>query len=40
MADYSDSLNDLLEYYNLMVSNNNLDCVFGDRWIKARISFI
>ncbi len=37
MADYSDSLNDLLEYYNLMIDNNNLDCVFGDRWIKGSV---
>ena len=37
MADNSDSLDDLLEYYNLMLDNKKLDCVFGDRWIKGSV---
>ncbi len=37
MADSSDSLDDLLEYYNLMLNNKSLDCVFGDRWIKGSV---
>ena len=37
MADSSDSLDDLLEYYNLMINDTNLDCVLGDRWIKGSV---
>ena len=37
MADSSDSLDDLLEYYNIMMNNKELDCVFGDRWIKGSV---
>ena len=32
MADRSDSVEDLMAYYNFLNSNPNFDCVFGDRW--------
>ena len=32
MADRSDSVEDLMTYYNFLISNPNFDCVFGDRW--------
>lgn len=34
MADLSDDPNDLIRFYNLMYENN-LDCVFGSRFIKG-----
>ena len=34
MADLSDSPNDLILFYNKMVKDN-LDCVFGSRFIKG-----
>ena len=37
MADMSDSPFDLLNYYNELENNNNLDCVFGDRWSSGQI---
>jgi len=37
MADNSDSLNDLKSYYDIMNSEMNLDCVFGDRWRNKSI---
>lgn len=33
MADLSDSPEDLIRFYNLMIEKN-VDCVFGDRWGK------
>jgi len=37
MADNSDSLDDLFRYYEIMINDNRLDCVFGDRWMKKSI---
>ncbi len=37
MADNSDSIEDLMKYYEIMLSNAKLDCVFGDRWIKGTV---
>ncbi len=37
MADNSDSIEDLMRYYEIMLSNAELDCVFGDRWIKGTV---
>lgn len=37
MADKSDSLIDLEKYYNIILENNEIDCVFGDRWSKGSI---
>ena len=37
MADNSDSIEDLMRYYEIMLSNSKLDCVFGDRWIKGTV---
>ena len=34
MADGSDSVKDLLLYYNLITDEPDLDCVFGSRWIN------
>lgn len=34
MADKSDSIDDLIKYYNIIKDDNDLDCVFGDRWSK------
>jgi dolichol-phosphate mannosyltransferase len=34
MADLSDSLDDLVKFYRIMVEGN-WDCVFGNRWIKG-----
>jgi len=36
MADMSDSPEDLVRFYRVMVSEN-YDCVFGSRWIKGAI---
>ena len=32
MADKSDSIDDLVKYYNIIKDDKDLDCVFGDRW--------
>tara|TARA_B110000483_G_C18145383_1_gene523216 strand:+ start:331 stop:1068 length:738 start_codon:yes stop_codon:yes gene_type:complete len=32
MADSSDSVDDLIRYYEVIKADNKLDCVFGDRW--------
>ena len=37
MADLSDSIDDLLNYYNIILNNNELDCVFGDRWSENSV---
>ncbi len=37
MADNSDSLDDLKKYYDIMISEKDLDCVFGDRWSNKSI---
>jgi dolichol-phosphate mannosyltransferase len=37
MADLSDSPNDLILFYNKMLAEN-LDCVFGSRWIKGGLT--
>lgn len=34
MADSSDSPDDLVKFYNTMIEKN-VDCVFGNRWIKG-----
>ena len=34
MADLSDDPEDLVKYYNTMIKDN-VDCVFGSRWIKG-----
>ena len=34
MADRSDSVEDLIAYYEFLMSNPSYDCVFGDRWTK------
>ena len=34
MADFSDDINDLKKYYNLMKSDNTLSAVFGSRFLK------
>lgn len=38
MADLSDSVDDLVKYYEIITNNNNLDCVFGDRWSQDLVS--
>jgi len=35
MADFSDDINDLKKYYNLINSNKLLDAVFGSRFIRG-----
>ena len=37
MADLSDSPQDLLKYYNAIVSDKSVDCVFGDRWVENSV---
>tara|TARA_B100001093_G_scaffold513652_1_gene586008 strand:+ start:350 stop:1087 length:738 start_codon:yes stop_codon:yes gene_type:complete len=34
MADKSDSIDDLIKYYNIIKDDKDLDCIFGDRWSK------
>ena len=36
MADRSDSVEDLITYYDFLKSNPSYDCVFGDRWIEDK----
>jgi dolichol-phosphate mannosyltransferase len=37
MADLSDSVQDLLKYYHAIVSDDSLDCIFGDRWVENSV---
>ena len=37
MADLSDSVDDLINYYNTILNNKKLDCVFGDRWSENSV---
>ena len=36
MADQSDSPQDIINYYNEIIKDN-LDCVFGDRWVGGKL---
>ena len=36
MADQSDSPHDIINYYNEIIKEN-LDCVFGDRWVRGEL---
>ncbi len=36
MADQSDSPYDIINYYNEIIKEN-LDCVFGDRWVRGEL---
>ena len=36
MADQSDSPQDIVNYYNEIIKDN-LDCVFGDRWVGGKL---
>lgn len=37
MADLSDSVQDLLKFYNFIISDETVDCIFGDRWIENSV---
>ena len=38
MADLSDSVDDLINYHNIIKADKTLDCVFGDRWSENSVS--